>query len=136
MYEIWEHTADLGLRVRADNLNSLFAEAGRALLSVIVHNLEDVRAVDEVKIEIDGTDIDFLFLDWLSELLFAFESRRLLLSEFSVNVDPTGVRATARGESMDPARHQLEHEVKAITYHGLMVRQDDQGWTAEAILDI
>jgi SHS2 domain-containing protein len=38
---------------------------------------------------------------------------------------------------MDPARHTMDHEVKAITYHGLDVRQIDDGtWQAEVIVDI
>ena len=35
MFEVFEHTADLGLRMRAADLSTLFAEAGRALLSVL-----------------------------------------------------------------------------------------------------
>jgi SHS2 domain-containing protein len=30
----------------------------------------------------------------------------------------------------------LEHEVKAITYHGLKVEPADGGWLAEVIVDI
>ena len=36
MYEIFEHTADLGLRIRADDLQGLFEEAARGLFSVVV----------------------------------------------------------------------------------------------------
>jgi SHS2 domain-containing protein len=45
--------------------------------------------------------------------------------------------ATCRGEQMDPARHAMDHEVKAITYHGLAVHQNADGtWHAEVIVDI
>jgi SHS2 domain-containing protein len=136
MYEIFEHTADLGIRVRAGDLTSLFAEAGRALFSVIVHNLEDVRAVKTVEFEIPGQETDFLLLDWLCELLVTFELRGLLFSEFSVSRDDQGLTAAARGEPLDRARHRLAHEVKAVTYHGLQVQHVDDGWIAEVILDI
>ena len=43
VYEIFEHTADLGLRMRAGSLDELFADAGRALFSVIVANPDAVR---------------------------------------------------------------------------------------------
>lgn len=136
MFELFEHTADLGIRVRADNLSTLFSEAGRALFSVIVENLEDVRATDKIPIKIQGQETDFLLLDWLCELLFAFESRGLLLIRFSVNIDDRGLTGTAEGERFDPTRHRLEHEVKAVTYHGLLVERTDNGWRAEVILDI
>lgn len=136
MYEIFEHTADLGIRVRAGDLDSLFSEAGRALFAVIVHNLDDVRAVETVEFGLKGQDADFLLLDWLCELLFTFELRRLLLSEFSVKINDQGLTARAQGEPLDHARHRLEHEVKAITYHDLQVEQTDHGWRAEVILDV
>ena len=37
---------------------------------------------------------------------------------------------------MDANRHQMEHEVKAITYHGLRVEQTSADWQAEVIVDI
>jgi SHS2 domain-containing protein len=38
---------------------------------------------------------------------------------------------------MDAARHKMDHEVKAITYHGLQVEQQPDGsWSAEVIVDI
>jgi SHS2 domain-containing protein len=79
---------------------------------------------------------DYLLFDWLNELLFTFDSRRLLLAKYDVHVDRSGLQAAAWGEPLDPARHRLEHEVKAITYHGLKVVQQDDGWLAEVILDI
>lgn len=42
-FESFEHTADLGLHVRAANVNDLFAEAGRGLFSVIVENPDASR---------------------------------------------------------------------------------------------
>jgi SHS2 domain-containing protein len=136
MYEIFAHTADLGLRVKAADLNSLFAEAGRGFFSIIVANFDDVRPEVTVEFHVKGHDLPYLFADWLNELLFAFESRRLLLCEFDVTIGDEGLDATAKGEHSDESRHQLDHEIKAITYHGLNVCEADDGWMAEVILDI
>jgi SHS2 domain-containing protein len=136
MYELFEHTADLGLRIRAGSLDELFAEAGRALFSVIVVNLDSVRPVQEVAFEIKGSRHDDLLADWLGELLYTFETRRVLLSDFHVGIDENGLAATARGEPFDPKRHELDMEVKAITYHGLKVERDGDGWLAEVIVDL
>ena len=46
------------------------------------------------------------------------------------------VAATATGERYDPARHQLAHEVKAITQHELMVDRGPNRCTATYIVDI
>jgi SHS2 domain-containing protein len=136
VYELFEHTADLGLRVRAASLPELFAEAGRALFAAIVVNLQAVRPLQPVALHVAGDAPELLLFDWLTELLYVFESRRLLLAEFDVMLDPKGLRATCRGEPVDRARHELDHEVKAITYHGLRVEQANEGWLAEVIVDI
>ena len=136
MFETFSHTADLGLRVRAADLPTLLAEAGRGLCAMIVANLADVRPVQQETITIEGTDADYLLFDWLTELLYRFDTEHLLLAEFDVEVNAGGLKAVCRGERLDRTRHQLEHEVKAITYHALTVQQTDNGWLAEVIVDI
>jgi SHS2 domain-containing protein len=136
MYEVFEHTADLGLRMRAASLDELFAEAGRALFSVIVANFDAVRPVQELELNIEGGRRDDLLFDWLAELLYTFDTRRVLFCDFRIRVQEEGLQATARGETFDPDRHDLDMEVKAITYHGLKVEQDGDGWLAEVIVDL
>ena len=136
MYEIFEHTADLGIRVRAGSLNELFADAARGLFSVMVANLDAVQMVEEVVFEFHGDNLEDLLHDWLAELLYTFHGRRLVLVEFDVDVSPVGLPATARGEPIDSSRHEIDDEVKAITWHALKVEQTAEGWLAEVIVDV
>ncbi|MSR51990.1 MAG: archease [Gemmataceae bacterium] len=136
MYEFFDHTADLGLRVRSLNLNDLFADAATALFAAIVDGLDSVRHEREMELEIVGTDREYLLFDWLRELLYRFEVDHLLLSKFQVEVSDFGLRARAWGEPIDPGRHVLSHEVKAITYHTLRVECIGNEWIAEVIVDI
>ena len=135
-YETFEHTADLGLRIRADDLNTLFADAARGLFSIIVTDLDSIRPSESVSIAVEGDVSDLLLFDWLNELLYIYDVRRLLLCRFEVEFSPSGLVATAQGEPIDPARHALDHEVKAITYHGLKLEQQGGRWLAEVIVDI
>lgn len=136
MFEVFEHTADVGIRVRADDLPGLFCDAAKALFSVIVVNLDQVRPVEEAAFRVEGRQHDELLHDWLDELLFTFATRHLLFCEFHVELGDGGLSAIARGEPVDTARHELDSEVKAITYHGLQVEALPDGWTAEVILDL
>src|SRR5437868_13703528 len=115
MYETFDHTADLGLRIRAPDLDTLFVEAGRALFAVIVEDVDTVTPRQELRIELAEDDREFLLFDWLKELLYHFDSQHVLLSQFEVHVRDTGLSAIARGEPLDTSRHRLLHEVKAIT---------------------
>ena len=136
MYETFEHTADLGLRIRAADLDTLFAEAALALASVLVEDPATVRPLEAITVQLEGTEPDLLLFDWLRELLYRFDAGHRLFSRFAVTVRPDGLTATAWGEPLNRDRHRLEHEVKAITYHGLHVAPVEGGWQAEVIVDI
>ncbi len=136
MHEVFEHTADLGLRIRAADRNALFAEAAEALFETIVPDLASVRPERRIEVSISGDDRAYVLFDWLKELLYHFDADHLLFGKFEAQVHDDGVTGTAWGEQLDRARHVLEHEVKAITYHGLRVEQTAEGWLAEVIVDI
>ena len=75
-----------------------------------------------------ATNVEELLHDWLAELLYTFHARRLVLAEFQVQVGRRrGLTATARGEPIDPNRHEIDDEVKAITWCGLKVEQRADG---------
>ena len=136
MYEHFEHTADLGLRVRAPDLDTLFAEAGEALFAAVVEDLGAVRPERELEVRLPADEVEYLLFDWLKALLYAFDAEHLVLARFEAKVGPDGLAGTAWGEPLDRSRHELGHEVKAITYHGLRVEESEGGWLAEVIVDI
>lgn len=135
-YETFEHTADVGLRVRASSLAELFAEAGRGFLSLLVENVEDVGVDREATISLEADSREDLLVDWLSELLFRFETEHLLLSRFDVAIHDHRLEARCRGAILDFDRHRLQNEVKAVTYHNLRVEHLGDEWVAEVIFDI
>ena len=136
MFEIFEHTADLGIRVKADSFGSLLVEAARALTSVLVDNPESIEPVREVELMVKGSEPEELLVDWLAELLYRFSAEKMIFSRFTVSVHGDHVSARLQGEPVDEARHQIDTEVKAITYHGLKVERHADRWTAEVIVDL
>lgn len=137
MYEVFEHTADVGLRIDADSIERLLIDAGRGLASLLVADPETVRPVEQRRLRINGAELDYLLFDWLTELLYLFSTDRLILTHFAIQRDENGFDAVAQGEPIDLARHQMEHEVKAITYHALVCRPTPDGrFEAEVIVDI
>jgi SHS2 domain-containing protein len=136
MYETFDHTADLGLRIRTADRETMFAEAGQALTACLVDDLATVRPLHKETIEVAGDDAEYLLFDWLREILLRFETRKMLYCEFHVTMNDSGLSAHVSGEPLDPTRHPLGHEVKAITYHGLKCERLGDEWLAEVIVDI
>jgi SHS2 domain-containing protein len=135
-FELFDHTADLGLRVRADDLNTLFRDAAVGLFAMIAERVPADDPGETLRFRIDGSRLDWLLFDWLNELLFTFESRGLLLHGFEVEVGSERVDARASAVAFDAGKQRALREVKAITYHGLRVERIERGWIAEVIVDI
>jgi SHS2 domain-containing protein len=136
--ETFDHTADVGLRIAASDLDDLFRTAAQGVFDYIVTNRDAVR--DEVTEAVslrDESPADLL-VTWLNDLIFRCETTHRLYTRFDVHVAADGLRldATIGGEPIDRDRHVLDHEVKAVTHHGLTLRREDEGWVAELILDI
>ena len=136
MFETFDHTADLGLRVTAGDLEELFAEAARGLTSLVVEDPETLKSDRATEFRIEGDDLDLLLIDLLGELLFRFETTGFLGRDFTAVHTPGGLDVEARGEMIEGQAHRLAREVKAITYHGLKVERQDGWWMAEVIVDI
>ncbi len=136
MFETFDHTADLGLRVRAESREALFEEAARGLFSVILENPERVGGDLSFSFRIEGTRDDELLLDWLDALLFKFSSEHVVLGRFEVRFVEGGLTANAWGEPYSPDVHGVGEEVKAITYHGLRVEKLGEMWLGEVIVDL
>ena len=161
-YGTFDHTADIGIRAWGSEFSQVFEEAAKALFSVIV-DLKTVSPRQKVKIELTKDSGEELFLSWLKELLFIFETKHLLLSEFKIiDLNPASSQsspgfppkdladpprnlagnlgycliAEVRGEVLDNAKHSLGREVKAITLHQFKLVHDQGRYLAEVILDI
>lgn len=136
--ESFDHTADVGLRITADDLDDLFRTAAEALFDYIVVNRADVREAEIERVELDAESADELLVSWLNELIFRCETTHHLYRRFAVRVAADGLSLVGEigGEPIDRARHVLDHEVKAVTHHGLSLVEVRSGWVAEVILDI
>jgi SHS2 domain-containing protein len=138
MYKTIEHTADVGISVEAPSLPELFTEAARAMFELMVTSRRGYIPSIEVPIEVEAPSLDQLMVRWLSELLFIFESRRLVLSKFWIDeMDEGRLVGSAKGLKFDDTRHSQAMMIKAVTYHRIRVERDASGaWRAEIIFDI
>ena len=135
-FDLLEHPADIGFRARGATLEELFANSAHALLSIIL-DPSDIRPIQSISIPGTGADRESLLVNWLNEVLYYVDGRRMALGAFDVvHVDETRVECIARGEPRDRDRHPSRLGVKAVTYHQLKVAPIEGGWIAEVFVDI
>jgi SHS2 domain-containing protein len=122
-YEVIEHTADVGLRVWAPTLEEVFAQAAVGLIEIM--GTADGDPVTE-RVQLESTDVDGLFVDWLSEVLFLFEAREIvpLGARVAIDRDHWSLDATIEGTRIMRFT-QTGPGVKAVTFHGLEVSESE-----------
>ena len=136
VYEIIEHTADVGIRATGKNMEEAFAEAARGMFAIIT-NGSTIESKVERHITIAHTgDMELLVVDWLSELLYIHDVEHLVFGDFSVSIDEKNLTATARGETYDRKKHGYGVEIKAVTYHILEIQTHKKGVTINILFDI
>lgn len=131
-----DHTGDAGFVVTAPSRRTLFERAAAGMFAVLV-DPETVRPTEERSVEVTGSDPDDLLVRWLSELNFLHLTEGFLFNTFRIEeMGDTSLLAVVGGERIDPARHAIHTEVKAVTYHGLHVAESDGEWKAQVIFDM
>jgi len=133
-------TADVGFIASGHTLDECFSAAADATLEVMLADPETLRAREQRTLHVESEALDLALLKFLEELVFYKDAYQLLLRPKQVSVGFQGehwtVDAEVEGETLDPTRHQLSADVKAVTLHHLDVRRTDTGWEATVVLDI
>jgi len=136
-WEHFEHDADVGLRGVGPTLEAAFEEAARALTAAVA-DPDSITPGDSVSITCSAPDEEVLFLDWLNALIYEMATKGMLFSAFDVTIADGFLKAVARGEAVDAARHEPAVEVKGATFTELRVHRDEKTglWTAQCVIDV
>jgi len=134
-FEIVNHTADVGIIAYGDDISQAFANAARALFSLITE-LDDVEEILHRDIELVAPDEESLLVEWLNELICLFDTENIVFKRFDVTkLNNTQLKARSYGEKVDNSKHRLKTGVKAATYHMLKVAKGD-GCRVQVLFDI
>lgn len=131
VYELIDHTGDLGIEVHAPTLEGIFAEAGRALFEILAE-APDPGPLRPEEFPLPPGPPEEALREFLAELLYRFSAERTMYVAFEAGT--RAVRAL-RGV-FDPTRHRPKTEIKAVTWHGLRVEREGPGWKARVIFDV
>ena len=135
-YEYLDHTADVGFMAYGATVEALFAHAAEALVEVMTP-VEAIESAEKHDINVSAEDLETLMVRWLNELLYQFETRELLFGRFQVHgIKDFRLSASCWGERLNPARHEIKTGIKAVTYHRLFVKQQEDFWESRIFLDI
>ena len=131
-------TSDVTFHAWGRSLEELFTAAADATLNVMVRSLDSVQPLETRSVSVEADALDLLLMRFLDELVYRKDVEELLLraTEVRVETERNRVQAVLTGERIDPKRHELVADVKAVTLHDLRVERSATGWDAHVTLDV
>lgn len=134
-YQILEHTADIGIRVKADNLAELFTKAALAAFDIVADRKAHSDKTVELFLDQEAGDVAELLVNWLNELLSLAATKEVIFTHISFQeIDEHRLKAVCVAEQAKA--FCMKTEIKAATYHELKVEKSKAGWLAEIIFDV
>jgi SHS2 domain-containing protein len=132
--------ADIAFRAWGRDLEETFVAAADAVMNAMVEDLSTIQPHDTRQLSVEHDALDMLLFNFLQELLYYKDADQLLLRLRQLHIaddhPPYILQATMVGEPIDPNRHHMRVDVKAVTLHHFALSQTDHGWEATVILDI
>jgi SHS2 domain-containing protein len=135
-YQTIDHTADIGIAVQADNVDTLFKEAARAM-SELIFGKRAFASTETVTLTVKGSDWPDLMVNWLRELLYLWNGENKIMGPVAIRrIERFTLEATVPVDNTPCDPHDIFNEIKAVTYHAIAVEQKAAGWQASIIFDI
>ena len=135
-YTLLDHTADLRIRVSGTDPAELFKNAGLAVFDLITKP-DRLKSQEEIEINVIGDDPADLMVNYLRELLYLWTGMENLVKKIEITlILDTTVSARVSMERYQPERHEILHEIKAVTYHQIEVGRAANGWQAKVVFDV
>jgi SHS2 domain-containing protein len=136
LFEILEHPSDIGIEARGATMAEAFQNAALGLMSIIA-GPSRIESNDERFISLLALDRENLLVRWLTEILYFADAEKFLAADARfMMINDTSLKATVLGQQYDASKHELKLDVKAITYHKLMVDKVNDIWIARVFVDI
>jgi SHS2 domain-containing protein len=133
-------TADVAFEAWGATPEETFLAAADATLNTMVEEIGTVAPREHREISIAADALDLLLFELLQELVYHKDADRLLLRVRDLQIEETGsgyrLHANASGETIDPGKHPLLADVKAVTLHLLSVEKTPSCWRAVVVLDV
>lgn len=133
-------TADAAFEATGRTPEEMCSAAAEALLGVMIENPDDVAAERTLHIGCEADSLDMLLYRLLEELVFLKDARCLFLRIADIHIagkyGAFSLEADARGEKINPEKHRMIVDVKAVTLHRFRVEERGGLWTATVVVDV
>ncbi|MDP4117329.1 MAG: archease [Bacteroidota bacterium] len=138
-YNYIDHTADIAAEITGSTPEELVLGAFALLKNILIEG--DIKSFEKRKIELKASSLEEIIVDVLSELNYLALVKRWVFNEITdisikKSKDTWEVFLDVKGEIFNSAKHILKEEVKAITYHNLNIKIEDNIYKTSIYFDV
>jgi len=138
-YKLLDHTADIRVEVWGKTRKELFGNAVAAMFDVMVDwpSEEKIKPLEEKTVKITGNNLEDTLINFLREALYLFNGKGWLIKSCEpVELTGRSIVARLQGEPYNRQKNPLKTEIKAVTYHGLIINKSKKFWQAKVVFDV
>jgi SHS2 domain-containing protein len=132
--------ADVAFEAHGPTIEELFRACWEAAVNVMVSDLKTIEGKEKREITLREKSLELLLFNFLQEMIFLKDAEQLLLLIDTLKIasedDEIKLRAELKGERINPLKHELIVDIKAVTLHHFMVKKSSDGWEATVVLDV
>ena len=125
------HTADWAMKVWAEDLPGLFAEAAAGMNTLAGARLSTGPRIKRI-FEGEASDAESLLVAFLSELVYLQEQENIGFADFDIRLD--GLQLSAKMEGAELAA--LEKPIKAVTFHDIKILKVAGRYEVQVVFDV
>ena len=131
--------ADVAFEATGEDTAELFTDAGIAVLATMVLEVASVETSVVREVNIEAESMEMLLFKFLEEIIFYKDAENLFFSSLKIRISTDkkySLSGQLEGEKIDPKKHELLVDVKAVTFHKFEVKFDQKQWLARVVLDV
>lgn len=132
--------SDIGVSLRADSLTELFIAGAEGMFAIVMGERPAEPVTESRSIELRADSPEQLMIDWLSELIYGFDTEGLIPVHFTIDVSRSGNESVLSGtigyRRYTREKDKAEHEIKAVTYYKLKIKKDGDLYRCDVVFDL
>ena len=137
-YRFLDHVTDAIIEITAKNLKEAFLVAADAEINLMIDQ-HTVKETDQREFSANGKDLHYLLFSWLEEIPFVLITQGFAIKRVEIDIQKNKdfkINAKAFGEQLDVKKHNFKVEIKAPTFHDMVIRQGNTGVYMKFLLDL
>jgi len=142
-YKVIDHPSDIGIEAYGKDQKELFENAAYGMMDMMYETSkyeitksrisEEKSVLGHFSINVSAENLESLLINWLSELLYLADSKKVALSYYDITkINDKELEAKVLGVKIIG----VKRFIKAATYNQLEIKKEKGSWKSRIVFDV